>query len=48
MYEELKSFREATIECNLNDDVEDIFFNNSVKLIKDIQPNRKFRFDSAI
>jgi len=49
MYEELKSFREASIECNLNDnDLEDIFFNNAYKLIKGIQPNRKFRFDSVI
>ncbi len=45
MYEEIKAFRKAAEAASLSrEDVEDIFFNNAVKLINCIAPNNGFKF----
>jgi predicted TIM-barrel fold metal-dependent hydrolase len=49
IYEEINSFLLAAKASLLNKkDIEDIFFNNAAKLIKDIAPDKKFRFESAL
>ncbi len=46
MYEEIDAFRKAAQAASLSSsDIEDIFFNNAVKLIKSIAPDRRFRFE---